>query len=317
MTGSGPNTSEWRVWSTTASVAVTDTGSLRVARELVQSVVAEVDAACSRFRPDSELARITGRTSAGVEVSPLLAALVRTALEAAALTAGDVDPAVGHRLIELGYDRDIEELRDARGVPVGLRRLPSPRFSWRDVHLCGTTLAAPDEVVLDLGATAKAFAADRAAGRVASSLGCGVLVSLGGDIATAGAREDGPWQVLVEDVPGDPRQQVSLTPGWAIATSSTQKRRWLRDGRSVHHILDPRSGLPAAEMWRSATVAAPTCVAANTLSTAAIVRGPAAGSWLAQQGAAARLVDSARHVHRFGGWPEAADDTEGALLDVR
>jgi len=318
MSGGDEATAEWQVWSTTAAVTVTDPRLLQAARRVVEEVIADVDAACSRFRPDSELMRIAGHTSQGAGISTTLAALLRAALDAAAETEGDVDPTVGGQLVALGYDRDIGELRELGAVPLEVRRLPPPRFSWHDVRLESLTVTAPDEIVLDLGATGKASAADRSAARIAAELGCGVLVSLGGDIATAGPRDEGPWQVLVQDTLADPAQQVSLSPGWAMATSSTQKRRWRAGGRGIHHILDPRSGLPAPETWRTVTVVAPSCAQANALSTAAIIRGAAARGWLGEQNAAARLVDSARRVHVVGGWPEEpAAHEDGVPADVR
>ena len=107
----------------------------------------------------------------------------------------------------------------------------------------------------------------------------------------------------MRDTAEDPAQQVRLAGGWAVATSSTQKRRWIADGRDVHHILDPRSGLPATPVWRTATVVAPTCLRANALSTAAIVRGTQAVGWLAAQRAPARLVDEAGRIHITEAWP--------------
>jgi thiamine biosynthesis lipoprotein len=91
--------------------------------------------------------------------------------------------------------------------------------------------------------------------------------------------------------------------GWAIATSSTQKRRWMKDGRHLHHILDPRSGLPAPTTWRTATVVSRRCWQANALSTAAIVRGRSALGWLEDLGVAARLVDERGSVFVTPGWP--------------
>ena len=161
-------------------------------------------------------------------------------------------------------------------------------------------------VVLDLGATAKAVAADRSARTVAERLGCGVLVGLGGDIATAGAAPDGGWQVDVQDTEDDPGQRISLQPGWSLATSSTQKRRWRRSGAALHHILDPRTLWPAAPVWRSVSVAAPSCELANTWSTAAIVYGGSAPERLARADVSARLVGADREVWFIADWPEAA-----------
>jgi thiamine biosynthesis lipoprotein len=180
------------------------------------------------------------------------------------------------------------------------------------VRLDGNRLTVPAHLGIDLGATAKAAAADRVAARIATELGCGVLVSLGGDIASAGPAPAGGWQVLVQDAPLDPSAHVSLAEGLALATSSTQKRRWTKAGRPQHHILDPASGLPAEPVWRSVTVAAETCHRANTLSTAAIVRGHKAVAWLRELGVPARLVDADGIVVSLGGWPDDdPSDAEG------
>jgi thiamine biosynthesis lipoprotein len=71
-----------------------------------------------------------------------------------------------------------------------------------------------------------------------------------------------------------------------------------------HHIVDPATGLPASGPWRTATVAAATCVDANTASTAAIVMGVRAAAWLQRVGLPARLIDRDGAVLRVAGWPE-------------
>jgi thiamine biosynthesis lipoprotein len=285
----GADTAQWTVWGTTARIVLTDPALVDGAVALVRAELAAVDAACSRFRDDSELVRAcrAGR----MRVSPLLAALVEAALRAAAETGGDVSPTVGAAMAALGYDRDFAAVR-VRPVRV----YPSP--DWRDVHLEDGVLTVPDGVLLDLGATAKAVAADRAAAVVAERLGVGVLVALGGDIATAGGAPDGGWRVLVQDRPGDPQCTVALPAGAALATSSTVSRTW---GDGLHHILDPRTGRPASHRWRTVSVAAHTCLRANTLSTAAIVRGEGAMRLL--DGVPSRLVTRDRAVYRLGGWP--------------
>ncbi|QYF74270.1 FAD:protein FMN transferase [Cryobacterium sp. PAMC25264] len=171
------------------------------------------------------------------------------------------------------------------------------------MSLVGNRLRVPAHLALDLGATAKAVAADWTATVISAALGCGVLLSLGGDIATAGPAPAGGWQVRVQDTPADPAATITLVPGMALATSSTQHRRWTMAGQAQHHILNPRTGRPAEPVWRSVTVAASSCHRANTLSTAAIVRGTAALPWLRQLGAAARLVDVNGSVTVLGGWP--------------
>lgn len=294
---------DWTVWGLAASVVVDNPTMLDAAERTVQDLLEEIDHACSRFRAGSELSLLRGRLSHGAEVSPILASLVANALNAAEVSGGDVDPTLGNELHALGYDRDFAEIAATGASAIAVSMLRRPEPGWTRVSLRHRVLTVPDDIALDLGASAKAVAADLAAQRIATGLGTAALVSLGGDIATAGEPRHGGWEVLVQDTPEDPAQRVRLEGGWAIATSSTQKRRWMVDGRSVHHILDPRSGLPAPAVWRTTTVVARTCLEANALSTAAVVRGRKAIGWLARQGAPARLVDGHGRIYITDGWP--------------
>jgi thiamine biosynthesis lipoprotein len=277
----GADTAQWNVWGTVARIVVTDPARVDEAADLVKAELAAVDRACSRFRADSELREACRSGGRPVAVSPLLAHLIRAALQAARETGGAVDPTVGAALCGLGYDRDFAAIT-GRQVAPAVRVFATP--DWRAVHLRDLELTVPDGELLDLGATAKAVAADRAAARVAERLGVGVLVALGGDIATAGRGPACGWQILVQDRPGDPQACVRLPSGAALATSSTAGRTWGRPGELLHHIVDPRTGRPAAPVWRTVSVAAYTCLRANTLSTAAIVRGHAAPDLLGRGG---------------------------------
>lgn len=315
----------WQALGTGVQVIVTDPRQLPAARELLAEDLAAVDQACSRFRPDSEIVGLdTARPAAGaarrpgwtgpVRISPLLAEAIGAALRAARATGGDVDPTVGRAMDAIGYDRDFP-LVAADGPAVKLRVVAVP--GWRQIELdeAGCLLSLPAGVRLDLGATAKAWAADRSAARLAASLGCGVLVSLGGDIAVAGPPPDGGWRVRVQDVSGRPEDPpvgpaavVAIREG-GLATSSTTARRWRRGGDLLHHILDPRTGLPAPPVWRTVSVAAGSCLDANTASTAAVIRGRGAPTWLAGLGLPARLVGEAGDVLTVAGWP--AEGSEG------
>jgi thiamine biosynthesis lipoprotein len=301
----GPETAEWSLWGMTARIVVTDAAALAEARRRAADHLDEVERACSRFRPDSELmlAQLVG----GSAISQLLADLVGCALEVARLTDGAVDPTVGGPLYDLGYDRDIADLEQPTGTEPHQAVIAHPRRDWRAVHLtrtpAGARLAVPAGTRLDLGATAKALAADHCAQTIAATLEVGVLVSLGGDIATAGPAPAGGWRVLVQDLPDDPAQLIGLPAGAALATSSTVSRRWLHQGTAMHHIVDPRTGAPASTRWRSASVAAATCLHANAASTAALVHGDRAPAWLRRTGLPARLVGADGQVHTYGNWP--------------
>lgn len=284
------------------TVVVSDEAALPRALELVRAAVAQLDDVCSRFRGDSELVRLN--EAGGGIVSPLLFAAIDTALRAAERTDGIVDPTVGSQVRALGYDRDFQLVLRRGPAPVLERR---PASGWRSVDLdrerSGIRLAPGTE--LDLGATAKAFAADRIARSTHAATSVPVLVSLGGDIAVAGPAPDGGWPVLVTDDSrglGTAGQVVAIFDG-GLATSSTTVRRWRAGGVEVHHIVDPATGAPADETWRTVSVTAATCVAANTASTAAIVLGHSAPAWLAARGLAARLVRPDGAIVRVGGWP--------------
>jgi len=290
------DTAQWPVWGTTARIVVTDPAAVGEATAIAKAELDAVDAACSRFREDSELSVACRSGGRPVTVSPLLADLVSAALMVAELTDGDVDPTVGAALRGLGYDRDFAEIT-GRVVAPAVRVFPVP--DHRTVLLRGEELTVPDGVLLDLGATAKAAASDRIASMIALRLGVGALVALGGDIATAGPSPERGWPVLVRDRPGDPACTVQLPAGAALATSSTVGRSW---GPGLHHIIDPRTGRPAARIWRTVSVASSSCLQANALSTAAIVRGRGAYDLL--DGVPSRLVTPSLDVRLLGGWPQ-------------
>ena len=305
-----PAHADWTALGTQVWLLVTDPVQLAAGRRLLTADLAAVDAACSRFRPDSELMRLEqpGRQPGPVPLSPLLAEAVAVALRAAQLTDGDVDPTIGDALAVIGYDRDFAQV-PLDGPPVTLTVRAAP--GWRQVSLDEEhlLLTLPPGISLDLGATAKAWAADRSAARLAAELGCGVLVGLGGDIAVAGQPPQDGWRIRVQDVTGRPEDApdgpsavVAIRDG-GLATSSTTARRWRRGGTALHHILDPRTGLPAPVYWRTVSVAAASCADANMASTAAIIRGQRAVDWLVNLGLPARLVDAAGNVQTVAGWP--------------
>jgi thiamine biosynthesis lipoprotein len=191
-----------------------------------------------------------------------------------------------------------------------LSQIAASRQDWRAIELDRAmgTVCLPPGMRLDLGATAKAYAADRAASSIAQATGGGVLVSLGGDIATAGQPLAGGWPIHVGDdhrASRGPGQRLTIGSG-ALATSSTTVRRWLHDGRVQHHIIDPRTGRPATGRWRTVSATAGSCVDANIATTAAIVLGEAAAAWLTEAGIAARLVAAGGAVSYTCGWPQEA-----------
>src|SRR5438132_8031873 len=243
----------------------------------------------------------------------LLSMAIGVAMRAARRTNGAVDPTVGKALRLAGYDRDCQrgshpdpppEGEGATAVVLTVEAVPG----WRMVRLdpLSRSVFVPEGVELDLGSTGKALAADIAASAARNAAGAGgVLVSLGGDISTAGTPPLGGWHVLVADdsetPPDGEGENIAITRG-ALATSSTTVRRWTRDGVTLHHIIDPQTGLPARSPWRTVTVAASNCVDANMAATAAIVDGEGAIEWLSARGLPARLVANDGTVRTAGRW---------------
>jgi len=290
---------------TTALVVVDRGAALPEAEAMLRRELDEIDMACSRFRDDSELSRLNAANGEVVQVSPLLALALQVALGAAAMTGGDVDPTVGRAMDDLGYDRDFS-LLERRGPSWLVRVEPAP--GWRCVIFDRRTrrVMVPRGVSLDLGATAKALAADRAARTIAATTGGGTLVGIGGDIAVAGDAPADGWPIRVAEDHRHPEragQTVAIRSG-GLATSSTTVRRWTAGHGERHHIVDPRRGNSAPEVWRTVSVAAPTCVAANIASTAAIVRGQDAPRQLERSALPARLVAGDGSVTRVCSWPE-------------
>jgi thiamine biosynthesis lipoprotein len=289
---------------TTVSVLVTEPRAIPSARQAVEHELDEMDMAASRFRPDSDLTRLNRADGRRVQVAPLLITALTVALRAAQLTDGDVDPTIGRALRLSGYDRDFADV-DQVGPALALESAPAAGWQAVELDPAEGWARVPAGVEVDLGATAKALAVDRAAAAAQVAADCGVLVSVGGDLAVCGPPPLDGWAVRVTDDHRDGGgcgQTITLVDG-GLATSSTTVRRWSRGGQTVHHIVDPRTGEPAGGPWRTVSVTARSCVDANTASTAAIVRGASAAPWLGELGLPARLVADDGRVVTVGGWP--------------
>ncbi|MFL5912668.1 MAG: FAD:protein FMN transferase, partial [Gaiellaceae bacterium] len=248
------------------------------------------------------LSRLNSASGEPVRVGKLLLEAIEVALRAARGSGGLVDPTVGRAMDAIGYDRDFGEITADGPAPAAL---PAAGFGCVRVDRAHSTVQLPRGVRLDLGATAKALAADRGAGRAAAlAPDLGGRLNLGGDIAMSGPAPDEGWPVGVADdhAAEHASATVALTGG-GLATSSTTVRSWRRAGLPVHHIVDPATGLPAPVVWRTVSVAAVSCVDANTAATAAIVRGGDAPEWLEELGLPARLVAPDGAVVTVAAWP--------------
>ncbi len=293
---------KFRALGTYVHLATSDPADLDRATALAENVLAAVDATCSRFRRDSDLCRVNAGAGRWVRADPLLLAAVRVALDAAHETDGLVDPCLGAQLVSLGYDADLSVVQLRRDPPV-LPRRSHPIDAWREVAVADDAIWVPAGVALDLGATAKALAADLAALVVVNELDGGVVVSLGGDVRVIADERVPAWPVAVTEHPEGADAATVWVDGGGLATSSTQVRRWRAGGVERHHLLDPRTGLPVDGPWRTVTATGPTSVAANVATTAALVLGHGAIAWLGEHHVDARLVGRDGDVRCTGAWP--------------
>ncbi|WP_343984269.1 FAD:protein FMN transferase [Kribbella koreensis] len=293
----------WQAWSCTVRLTVDDPVVLGAASGALKALMDRVDKAASRFRPDSELSAVNTRAGSMVPVSRLLVDLVDVSLVAASNSGGAVDPTIGAAVVAAGYDSDIETVRTRLPKPAGR---PVPAAGWQQVRLNRkiAMVGVPEGVSLDLGATAKAWTADRAALVLSKRHGCAVLVEIGGDLRAAGTPAE-PWVIRVAEREGEEGVAVTLAHG-GLTTSTRTARAWQTPTDHAHHIIDPRTGRPADGRWRTASVWAPTAVRANTFSTALIATGEAALGRLTLAGHPARLIAGDGEVTELSGWPSAS-----------
>ena len=283
------------------TVVVDDSATLPAALAIARALIDEIDEVCSRFREESELSQLNRSHGRVMDLSPVLEEAIAAAIRTAEMTDGLVDLTVGKAVQEMGYTVTFRDL-PADGPPVRLRM--SKTIGWQALAYDSTahTLKLPAGVALDLGASGKAWAADKAATAVADTLGVSVVVDCGGDIAVRGLAPKGGWPIRVaEDIDSDVWQDISVFDG-GLATSGTTARRWRRGGIDLHHIIDPATGLPVRTPWAMVSVAAASCVEANAAATAALIMGERAPGWLDARKLPARLVDVSGSVSYAGGW---------------
>lgn len=235
----------------------------------IRSVFSAEELRFSRFRGDSELSSVNAAAGRWTTISPGFERLVRFALDQAERTGGLFDPAALDAVVAAGYDRDFDEvLAGARGT----LHPPRPCGRWAEIEVRPGELRLPRGVGLDLGGVAKGWTVDLAVDAALQSGLPWAFVSAGGDLRIAG---DTPGiDVAIED-PADADAEVvrvRLSRG-ALASSSITKRAW---GPGLHHVIDPRTGIPSDDRTLQATVWAPTCAEAEVRATWALLTGPSA-----------------------------------------
>jgi thiamine biosynthesis lipoprotein len=261
---------------------------------IVRSLFNEWEQTLSRFLPESELSQLNQRPGVPVPVSDLLYDVLATALTAARATQGVYDPALLEQLVQLGYDRTFDELPARQFDPI----IPGePGGRWRGIKVdpIHRSVTLPRGIKLDFGGIAKGMAVDAALEELRQRGIQAALVNAGGDLAVLGLPPEArQWKIAV---PG--REQFWTIPlrYGAVATSGIAHRHWWQGQAFRHHLLNPRTGLPAqSDLW-SVTVVAHRCEQAEVAAKVAFILGSQEGVEFLRKHRIAGLL-----VHRDGTW---------------
>jgi thiamine biosynthesis lipoprotein len=249
-----------------------------------------VEAALSRFRPNSELTLLNASAGRPFAASPMLIEVLGLALDAARASGGLFDPTVLHGVIAAGY-RESGDYE--RGTLVATAPPPNPGWQGIEITTDGC-IVVPPGIGVDLGGFAKGWAVDRSAGLLPNDRPW--LLNAGGDLLARGSGPSGDgWLVGVED-PTQPGTDVAVLRirNRAVATSSTMRRRWLSDSGAVcHHIIDPRTGRPAETDLASVTVVADSATEAEVMAKRLLLSGLAVALVISdRESVPAVLIDS-------------------------
>ncbi len=268
----------------------------------VPAWVEEYEAVLSRFRPESELSRLNARGGRWTETSETLFQALQKARHAAQLTNGLCNPLVLPALMAAGYTHSFQ--RDFSpstphggevGGPEDTSFTPPAVPAWTAIQVRPKKrlVKLPPQGKIDLGGTAKGWAAERIAERLSAYGPC--LVDAGGDLVARGAPKGlAGWTVRIAEPgpePDQPPLAAICVTDCAVATSGVDYRRWRQGNRTRHHLIDPRSGQPAETDVLSATVVHPDAALAEGYAKALVLMGSEEGlAWILRQPQGAALV---------------------------
>lgn len=246
--------------------------------QIVRTLFAEWEQTLSRFLPESELSQLNEHAGIPTAVSDLLYTVLATALTAAQATQGVYDPALLDQLIQVGYDRTFDDLPTAQAPDFDPIIPGEPGGRWRGIKVdpIYRRVTLPAGIKLDFGGIAKGMAVDAALEQLRQNGISPALVNAGGDLAVLGlppAAEQ--WPIAV---PGQKQMWTIPLLSGAVATSGIARRHWWQGNRLRHHLIDPRTGLPAeSDLW-SVSVVADRCEQAEVAAKVAFILGSRQGT---------------------------------------
>ncbi|MFC5502932.1 FAD:protein FMN transferase [Lysinimonas soli] len=262
-----------------------------------------LDGLWSRFLPHSELSRLNAAAGETVTVDPATVGLIQAMRDGHAETGGAYDPTMLPALVAAGYEASFRDPDRRTALADGVR----DGGDLAAIEIEGTRVRLPRGMTLDSGGIGKGYAADLLCERALQRGATGVLVELDGDLVVAGeAPVTGFWTVGVEH-PDDATthvETVRLAAG-GVATSGTRRRRWSVGDEERHHLLDPRTLLPARTGLHAATVIAGTGARAEVLTKAAFVPPPEGFlNWLPTRNAAGLVISTEGDIRTSSNWED-------------
>jgi len=265
---------EFRAMGTTISMLLPESRA-EIGAQIVRELFSEWEQALSRFLPESELSRLNQQAGTPVAVSDLLYTVLATALTAARATDGVYDPAMLDQLVQIGYDRTFDNIPAVAFDPI----IPGePGGRWRGIKVdpIHRQVTLPAGIKLDFGGIAKGMAVDAALERLRQSQVSPAMINAGGDLAVLGLPPaDDKWLIAV---PGQKQYWSLPLHHGAVANSGIAHRHWRQGNTLRHHLLDPRTGLPAqSDLW-SVTVVTDRCEQGEVAAKVAFILGSLQGA---------------------------------------
>lgn len=254
---------------TTATVIAGDASTALL--EWATNELERFEQSWSRFRAGSDLTAANATANEWTPITPLLAIALERAARLWKATGGAFDPTILRSLEAAGYDRSFEKV--VRDDPTAtIASAVTPGFEHVELDVPGLRLRLRDGARLDLGGVGKGLAADLLAEGLVDRGARSALVSVGGDIRAVGDLPENGWSIPVLRPDGTPWFEHVLSNG-ALVQSTFALRSWTRDGRELHHIIDPRTGAPAESDLLTVVVAGAEAWWAEGFAKAAIVLG--------------------------------------------
>jgi thiamine biosynthesis lipoprotein len=249
--------------------------------EYAHARIAELEQRWSRFIDSSEVCALRRGAGDWVAVSDDTVRLVELAVEGWRMSGGGFDPLVLDAVERAGYGRSFDEIEAAGATAPAdsadsadqVRPMALPPLATA-IEIATGVVRLPPGCAFDPGGIGKGLAADKVVADLISAGAAGACVNLGGDLRVAGrAPGGGDWTIAIEDPwSREAILDIGMRDG-AVATSSTQRRRWTLDGVPRHHLIDPATGEPSTSDLVAVTVIAGAGWTAEVLAKAALLRG--------------------------------------------